>query len=197
MGMYKYLRELWKNPKENMGESYTNMLNEWRKEGSSVRIKKPTRLDRARSLGYKAKQGVIVVRQRVIRGGKRRPKITGGRRTATRSPRLTLKKNYQFIAEERANLPYPNCEVLNSYFVAKSGRYYWFEVILVDRSHPSILRDKNLNHIARKKGRVYRGLSTTGKHVRGLFNKGFGAEKVRPSKHALYKRKKSRTTKTH
>ena len=35
------------------------------------------RIDRARSLGYKPKQGVIIVRQRVIRGGRMRPDIKG------------------------------------------------------------------------------------------------------------------------
>ena len=30
-----------------------------------------------------------------------------------------LDKNYQLIAEERTSKKYPNCEVLNSYYVAK------------------------------------------------------------------------------
>ncbi|KKT75754.1 MAG: 50S ribosomal protein L15e, partial [Candidatus Peregrinibacteria bacterium GW2011_GWA2_44_7] len=40
-----------------------------RKEPVTLVLEHPTRLDRARSLGYKAKQGCIVARQRVGRGG--------------------------------------------------------------------------------------------------------------------------------
>ena len=39
----------------------------WRKELSIHRINKPSRLDRARRLGYKAKQGIVVIRARVGR----------------------------------------------------------------------------------------------------------------------------------
>ena len=54
MGMYKYIREAWKKPREL--ELWQQRLIQWRKEEVTVRIDKPTRLDKARSLGYKAKQ---------------------------------------------------------------------------------------------------------------------------------------------
>ena len=57
----------------------------------------------------------------------------------------------------------------------------WYEVILVDRDHPSIQKDKDLGPIARQRGRVFRGLTSAGKKTRGLRKKGIGAEKVRPS----------------
>jgi large subunit ribosomal protein L15e len=44
----------------------------WRKENAVTRIEKPSRIQRARRLGYKAKQGIIVVRMRVGTGGMRR-----------------------------------------------------------------------------------------------------------------------------
>jgi large subunit ribosomal protein L15e len=95
--------------------------------------------------------------------------------------KLTPKKNLQWIAEERAARKYPNMEVLNSYWVGQDGEHKWFEVILVDRSHPAILNDAKINWITRPphKGRVYRGLTSAGKRARGLLNKGTGAEKVR------------------
>ena len=37
----------------------------WRKQNALTRIDKPSRIARARRLGYKAKQGIIVVRMRV------------------------------------------------------------------------------------------------------------------------------------
>jgi len=193
MSMYKYVRKLWKKPKANLSELWTKRLIQWRQEPSTVRIERPTRIDRARSLGYKAKQGFLIIRQRIPRGGHMRPKkiMLGGRRPKHMRRRMTLEKSYQQIAEERANIKYPNCEVLNSYWVAKDGKYYWYEVILVDKSHPSILADPDISWIAEKqhKGRVYRGLTSAGRKSRGLRRKGKGAEKLRPSKSAVYKKK--------
>src|SRR3989338_10262203 len=132
MGMYKYVRDLLKKPKENLGELWRNRLIEWKKENTTVRIDHPTRIDRARSLGYKAKQGYIIVRQKRLRGGRQRPMVTGGRRPKHARRKKILRKPYQQIAEERAARKYPNLEVLNSYWVAQDGDYYWFEIILVD-----------------------------------------------------------------
>ena len=177
MSMYKHLKELWKRPRENLGEIQSKRLLQWRKESSTVRMDKPTRLDRARALGYKAKQGYIVVRQKVNRGGRMRPKITGGRRSKHMRRRKIVGKNYQWIAEERANRSYTNCEVLNSYFVGKDKDNYYYEVILLDKAHPVIKKD--FPWLADNKRRVFRGLTSAAKKSRGLRNKGVGAEKVR------------------
>ena len=163
MAIYKYIRELWKQPKKNLGEIYKKRLVEWRKQQATIRVAKPTRLDRARSLGYRAKQGFLIVRQRVVRGGHKRPTIRRGRRSKHYSQRKNLSMSYQRIAEIRAQKHFVNCEVLNSYFVGKGGRHYWFEVILVDRAHPNIIKDKKINWISLEKGRVYRGLTSAGK----------------------------------
>ena len=95
-----------------------------------------------------------------------------------------VSKGYQQIAEERAARNYTNCEVLNSYLVAKDGQNQWFEIILVDRTNKSILADNTINWISLQKGRVFRGLTSAGKKSRGLRNKGIGAEKVRPTQKA-------------
>ena len=192
MGMYQHVRELWKQPKKNLGDIWKQRIILWRKEESTVRVPKPTRIDRARSLGYRAKQGILVVRQRVIRGGRQRPKIRKGRRSKHFGQRKDVDKSYQQISEERTAKKYPNCEVLNSYYVGEDGRYYWYEIILVDKAHPQILADKNLNWISRSKNkrRVFRGLTSAGKKSRGLRNKGKGAEKLRPSRSANLKRRK-------
>ncbi|MBU1975205.1 MAG: 50S ribosomal protein L15e [Nanoarchaeota archaeon] len=184
MGYLKYVRDLWKKPKENLGDLWQERLILWRREPSTVRIPRPTRIDRARSLGYVAKDGFVIVRQRLKRGGKQRPNIQKGRRSKHSTQRLTLKISYQRIAEERANKKYPNCEVLNSYWVAEDGIYAWYEVILVDRDHPAILSDPRLGWIKGQRNRVGRGLTSSGKKARGLRNKGKGAEKARPSRAA-------------
>ena len=53
----------------------------WRKQGSVTRIERPTRIDKARSLGYKAKQGIVVARVKVRRGGLGKTRPNRGRRT--------------------------------------------------------------------------------------------------------------------
>ncbi len=179
MGVYKYVRALWKKPEQNLGELWQQRLILWRREPTTIRIDHPTRIDRARSLGYKAKQGIFVVRQRVLRGGHTRPTWRGGRRSKRSGTKMALQKNYQAIAEQKVQRHYPNCEVLNSYFVGQDGLYYWYETIVVDRSHPSILANKDLRGIAMQRGRAFRGLTSAGRRGRGLRRKGKGAEKVR------------------
>ena len=189
MALYKYLRNIWKKPKDlsdELSEIWRQRLILWRRQPATLRINRPTRLDRARSLGYKAKPGFVVVRQRVMRGGRRRALARAGRTSKHMSNRRDLALNYQVVAEQRAAKKFPNLEVLNSYFVAKDGRYYWYEIILVDKNYPAILKDKNINWISEKqhKRRVFRGLTSASKRSRGLRNKGRGAEKIRPSNRA-------------
>jgi len=185
---YKYIAEAWKKPEESfVDELMRQRLIEWRKEPAIVRVEKPTRLDRARKLGYKAKQGFVIVRVRVRRGGLRKQRPRAGRRPK----RMGVKKykpakSLKLIAEERAARKFPNLEVLNSYWVGEDGRFKWFEVIMVDPHHPAVKTDKDINWICQKqhKGRVFRGLTSAGKKVRGLRKKGYGAEKARPSRKA-------------
>ena len=181
MGMYKYIRDAWKKPKEGLGELWQKRIIEWRQEPTTIRIERPTRIDRARSLGYRAKPGFIVVRQRVNRGGRQNPQIRHPRRPKAMSRRKDLTMNYQQVAENRAARKYPNCEVLNSYYIADDGLHYWYEIILVDRASPSIASDSRINWIMNHKGRSARGLTSAGARARGLLHKGKGAEKMRPS----------------
>ena len=184
MGYLKYIRALWKKPKENLGEVWKERLLQFRREPVTVRVERPTRPDRARSLGYKAKQGFIIVRQKVSRGGFRHADIKGGRRPKRNSPKKVVGKSYQQICEERVSKKYTNCEVLNSYYVCEDGSTQWYEVILIDRTHPQIVKDANLAAIAKQRGRAFRGLTSAGKKSRGLRSKGKGAEKVRPTQKA-------------
>ncbi len=185
---YKYIAEAWKKPEESFVDDLMRQrLIEWRKQPTIIRVEKPTRLDRARKLGYKAKQGFIVVRVRVRRGGLRKQRPKAGRRPKGMGvTKYKPAKSLRLIAEERAARKFPNLEVLNSYWVGEDGRFKWFEVIMVDKNHPAIKADKDINWICQKqhKGRVFRGLTSAGKKVRGLRNKGRGAEKARPSKKA-------------
>ncbi len=118
---------------------------QWRKQNAVTRIDKPSRIQRARRLGYKAKQGIIVIRMRVGTGGMRRQRPRGGRRPKHLGvTRIKADVSMKQVAENRVLEKYPNMKLLGSYFVYKDGMHYWFEVILADPSHPSIAKDKEL-----------------------------------------------------
>jgi large subunit ribosomal protein L15e len=157
---------------------------EYRKGKSIQRIERPTNIHRARNLGYKAKQGFIVVRARIRKGGMHKVRPKRGRKPrALGVTRYTTGKNLRWVAEERTQRKYPNMQVLNSYKVYADGRSWYYEVILVDPNHPVIKNDPKINWIcqAHQKKRVSRGLTSAGKQSRGLRKKGWGSEKTRPS----------------
>lgn len=133
MGYLKYIKALYEKPKENLGSLYKDRLIQFRKDKTITKLENPTRIDKARSLGYKAKKGFFVVRVKVNRGGKMRPRFMGGRKTKTSRRRKVLDINYKRIAEEKAARLYNNCEVLGAYWIAQDGTHYWFEVVLGDR----------------------------------------------------------------
>jgi large subunit ribosomal protein L15e len=117
----------------------------WRTEPVIHRIRRPSRLDRARRLGYKAKQGIIVVRARVGRGGMRKQRAVAGRRPKHIGV-IHIKQGISMrkVAERRVNEKFPNMEILGSYYLHKDGMYYWYELILADPNHPSISKDKEM-----------------------------------------------------
>jgi large subunit ribosomal protein L15e len=117
----------------------------WRKENAVTRIEKPSRIQRARRLGYKAKQGIIVVRMRVGTGGMRRKRPRSGRRPKHLGvTRIKADVSMKQVADRRVLERYPNMKLLGSYFLYKDGMHYWFEVILADPSHPRVSKDKEL-----------------------------------------------------
>lgn len=182
--MYDYVGDQWKKPDTSYKSPQQQRLIQWRKEENFIRVDKPLRIDRARSLGYKAKPGYIVARARVRRGSLRKPTIKGGRKPSAKGiKKITAGKSTQRIAEERTAKRYPNMEVLNSYWIGEDGKHHYYEVILVDPVHPSIMKDPKINWITdvSNKRRVLRGKTSAGQKGRGLRHKGKGAEKVRPS----------------
>lgn len=172
MGYIKYLKQFWKSPE------YDKLVKEklisWRKEPVVLRIDKPTRLDRAHALGYKAKQGFVLTRIRIGKGTSKREKFAGGRKPLHAGmTSITPKMNLQHIAEMRVARKFPNLEVLNSYYLAEDGKSKWFEIILVDPSHSCIKNDPKLNWICQPQNRrrVFRGLTSAGKSSRELDQK--------------------------
>jgi large subunit ribosomal protein L15e len=164
-GMYHYISEAWNKP--NIKDLRQRML-EWRKGNAIVRVEKPLRLDRARSLGYKAKPGFVVARVKLFRGGRKRPKRKGGRKGGGLTTRKTLMMNYREVAEQRAARKYRNLEVLNSYWIGEEGIYAFYEIIMIDPTHPQIKNDPSLKWIVSRRGRAFRGLTSAARKARGL-----------------------------
>ena len=137
--------QIWINLwKENAPEIRERAIG-WRKENAVTRIEKPSRIQKARRLGYKAKQGIIVVRMRVGTGGMRRKRPRSGRRPKHLGvTRIKADVSMKAVADRRVLERYPNMKLLGSYYLYKDGMHYWFEVILADPSHPRVSKDKEL-----------------------------------------------------
>ncbi len=132
---------LWK---ENAPELRERVVR-WRKQNAITRIERPSRLQRARRLGYKAKQGITVVRMRVGTGGMRKQRPRGGRRPKHLGvTRIKADVSMKQVAERRVLEKHPNMKLLGSYYIYKDGMHYWFEVILADPAHPRVAKDKEL-----------------------------------------------------
>ncbi|KAK2119821.1 60S ribosomal protein L15, partial [Saguinus oedipus] len=74
MGAYKYIQELWRK-KQSDFMCFLLRVRCWQYRQLSAlhRAPCPTRPDKARRLGYKAKQGYLIYRIHVRRGDRKRP----------------------------------------------------------------------------------------------------------------------------
>lgn len=123
----------------------------WRKQPTIMRVMRPSRLDRARALGYKAKQGYVLVRVKIGRGGMRRERPRSGRRPKHLGV-VKIKGAVSMIevARRRAGERYPNLVALGSYPVYRDGRHAWYEVILIDPNHPRIRAGDDVSKLPSK-----------------------------------------------
>jgi len=148
MGAYKHLSKSWRKRKGGELNNYLRQVAiEWRRDHTIKRIQFPTRPDRARSLGYRRKQGFVLARVRVRKGGARKSRPTSGRRPkALGVSKFTRGKSLKQIGEERVAKRFPNLSILNSYYVWEDGSSRWFEVVMVDPNHPAIKKDETIRH---------------------------------------------------
>eukprot|EP01111_Echinosteliopsis_oligospora_P004659 TRINITY_DN176_c0_g1_i1.p1 TRINITY_DN176_c0_g1~~TRINITY_DN176_c0_g1_i1.p1 ORF type:complete len:205 (+),score=29.04 TRINITY_DN176_c0_g1_i1:82-696(+) len=195
MGAYKYLQELARK-KQSDAARFLHRVRVWeyRQKPRVHRANHPTRPDKARLLGYKAKQGFVVYRSRVRRGGRKRPVHKGrifGKPKNQGVNHLKYRQNLKAMAEARAGRALGALRVLNSYWVGQDSVYKYFEVILVDPFHNGIRNDPKINWICNShhKHRELRGLTSAGKEYRGLHGKSRGFQKNRPSVRANWKRR--------
>ncbi|KAG2202503.1 hypothetical protein INT47_013119 [Mucor saturninus] len=170
---YKYLEELSRKKQSDVSR-FLLRVRCWEFRQLSVihRASRPSRPDKARRLGYKAKQGFVIYRIRVRRGGRKRPVHKGatfGKPVNEGVNQLKYQRSLRSTAEERIGRKCANLRVLNSYWVNQDATYKYFEVILVDPSHKAIRRDAHINWIANPvhKRREARGLTAIGRKSRG------------------------------
>lgn len=70
----QYIEELWKKKQSDVLRFLLRVRCwEYRQLPAVSRLTRPSRPDKARRLGYKAKQGYVIYRARVRRGGRKRP----------------------------------------------------------------------------------------------------------------------------
>lgn len=184
MGAYKYLAELWKRKQSDVLRFLLRVRAwEYRQLPVVYRATQPTRLDKARRLGYKAKQGFVIVRVAVRRGGRKRPNSKGivyGKPKHHGINQLKFARNLRSVAEERAGARFTNLRVLNSYWINQDATHKYFEIIMVDQSHKAIRLDPRINWIVNPthKRREKRGLTSAGRQGRGLRVRGHRANKI-------------------
>ncbi|RKO91711.1 60S ribosomal protein L15 [Blyttiomyces helicus] len=180
----QYLEELYKKKQSDVVRFLLRVRCwEYRQLNVIHRASRPSRPDKARRLGYKAKQGFVVYRVRVRRGNRKRPAPKGavfGKPASQGINELKYQRSAKATAEERVGRKCANLRVLNSYWVNQDATYKFFEVILVDPSHKAIRRDPRINWIVNPvhKHREARGLTSIGKKNRGIA-KGHGHNKVK------------------
>jgi len=173
MGAYKYIRQTfqneWKGAKDD-NYDYSLIMRqrgiEYRNSGDAVvKLDYPTNIVSAKSVGYRAKQGIFVARVRVRKGtgthhrpkNKRRPKRQG-------QAKLSRKISTQGMSEQKASKKFENAEVLGSYKIAEDGKWHYYEVVLADRTASTVLSDRRLSFLAKgQKGRAERGKTFAGR----------------------------------
>ncbi|CAK5280537.1 unnamed protein product [Mycena citricolor] len=198
MGAYKYIGELYKKKQSDVLRFLLRVRCwEYRQLNVIHRASRPSRPDKARRLGYKAKQGYVVYRIRVRRGNRKKPVPKGatyGKPVRQGVNHLKYQRGLRSTAEERVGRRCGNLRVLNSYWVNQDGVYKYYEVILVDPQHKAIRKDARINWIANPvhKHRESRGLTSIGKQpayafpdTRSYSGWGWGNLWARSSSHEL------------
>lgn len=188
MGAYKYLEELFKRKQSDVLNFLLRIRCwEYRQLHAIHRASRPSRPDKARRLGYRAKQGYVIYRIRIRRGGRKRQVRKGqvcGKPASQAVNELKPTRSLRATAEERVGRKLASLRVLNSYWVGQDSTFKYFEVILVDPQHKAIRRDAHINWIVKPtmKHREMRGLTSAGKKSRGIgkghrFNKTQGGSR--------------------
>ena len=121
--MYYYIGQTWRKIfSDKQGDIKTRMI-QWRKNPTIIKLDKPNRLDKARMLGYKDKQGYVVVNIKVGRGGMRKSRPKSGRRQRhIGTTRIKSSMNMGTISENRVLNKYPNLSLIKNNFFSRGSQ---------------------------------------------------------------------------
>ena len=184
MGAYKYMEELCRH-KQSDALRFLARVRAWeyRQRPNILTCNRPARTEKAHRLGYKAKQGYVIVRCGVRRGGRKRQNHRGmvfGKPKHQGINQLKFERNLQNVAEEKVGRRYSNLRVLNSYWINQDATMKYYEIIMVDPNHQKIRNDPRINWITKPvhKHRECRGLTSAGRKGRGLRKRGHRANGI-------------------
>uniref|UniRef100_A0A8D0QSV8 Ribosomal protein L15 n=1 Tax=Sus scrofa TaxID=9823 RepID=A0A8D0QSV8_PIG len=159
MGAYKYIQELWRKKQSDI-MCFLLQVRCWQYHQLCAfhRAPCPTRPDRASRLGYKAKEGYVIYRICVHRGGRKCPVpkgATNGKPVHHGVNQLKFAQSLQSVAEERAGHHCGVLKVLNSYWVGEDSMYKF-----IDSFHKAVRRNPDTQWITKPvhKHREIRGL---------------------------------------
>eukprot|EP00915_Cephaloidophora_sp_WS-2016_P001161 GHVH01001602.1.p1 GENE.GHVH01001602.1~~GHVH01001602.1.p1 ORF type:complete len:206 (+),score=19.40 GHVH01001602.1:40-657(+) len=195
MGAYRFLEEIYKNKQSDVARFLSRVRTwEYRQLPGVCSVGSPTRPEKARKLGYKAKEGYSVFRCRIRRGDKMRDVSKGICYGKPRNAGVHQQKravNHQNEAEQLVGRTLGAAmRILNSYYLTKDGTHKYYEVIAVHPGSQSIRNDPTINWIVagKHKHREMRGKTSAGRKHRGLRHKGLSSAQLRPSRRAFWKR---------
>jgi len=195
MGAYKYIQELYRKKQSDVMRFLLRIRCwQYRQLNKIVRCARPSRPDKARRLGYRAKQGFVIYRIRIRRGGRKRPVPKGatyGKPAGQGVNQLKPVRNIQAIAETRAGKKLGGLRCLNSYWVAQDSSYKYYEIIFVDPAHKAVRNDPKINWIcnAVHKRREQRGKTSANRKSRGLGKGHRYSQTVGGSRRAAWRRR--------
>jgi ribosomal protein L15E len=105
----QYVEELWRKKQSDVLRFLLRIRCwEYRNGSAITRCSRPTRPEKARHLGYKAKQGFVIYRVRVRRGNRKRP-VSKVRSHASRLRRPTARVGCGQSARHRPRPPNGHC----------------------------------------------------------------------------------------
>ena len=152
--------------------------------------------DKARNLGYKAKQGYVIYRVRVRRGSRKKQlSATKNSKGANfGKPRNCginqhkWRRNCRSKAEERVGRAVGGLRVLNSYWVAQDSVYKFFEVILVDPHHKVIRTDPCINWLCNPVHKHREPAASPPPAARAASRRATTGQQAAPSRRATWKK---------
>ena len=130
MGAYKYLEELYKKKQSDLLRFLLRVRCwQYRQLNAIHRASRPMRPDKARRLGYKAKQGYVIYRIRVRRGGRKRPVPKGatyGKPANQGVNQLKFQRSLRSVAEVSGLITLHCCSL---FWVLSKADHYWSAIL--------------------------------------------------------------------